>query len=138
MFKRLKNENTRLKSESFKHVRYYSMLIHWLEIRQENRSLVEYFEKNGYKKVAIYGMKEFGERLFDELKGTSVEVAYTIDRNADEIYCEVPVRKPNDNLDKVDAMIVTAVISYDSIKEDLSKKVDCPIINLEDIVFGVH
>ncbi len=126
-----------LKNNAEKQIRFYSILVHWLEIKQENRSLVEYFEKHGYTRIAIYGMKELGERLYDELKGSSVQVVYCIDRNADELYCEVPAYRPDDELEKVDAVVVTAVIYYEEIRGTLKPKFDCPIINLEDIVFGV-
>ena len=43
----------------------YMAFDQWLRIRQEGKTLVEFFEKNGYKTVAIYGMKELGERLYD-------------------------------------------------------------------------
>ena len=36
----------------------YMAFDQWLRIRQEGKTLVEYFEKNNYKTVAIYGMKD--------------------------------------------------------------------------------
>ncbi len=35
----------------------------------------------------------------------------------------------------VDAIVVTAITFYDEIKEELSRKIDCPIISLEDILY---
>ena len=120
-----------------KQIRFYRLLIHWLEIKQEGRSLVEYFEKNGYKRIAIYGMKELGERLFDEVADSSVEVIYCIDKNPEELYCEVPLFKPKEELEKVDIIVVTAVAAYEEILKSFHPNFDCPITNLEDIVFGV-
>ena len=42
----------------------YMAFDQWLRIRQEGKTLVDFFEKNDYKTVAIYGMKELGERLY--------------------------------------------------------------------------
>ena len=113
----------------------YMAFDQWLQVRQQGKSLVEYFTKNGYKTVAVYGMKELGERLCDELKGSDVAVSYAIDKNADAIYADVDVVTPDDDLAPVDVIVVTAITFFDEIEEMLSEKVDCPIISLEDILY---
>lgn len=115
----------------------YMALDQWLQIRQEGKTLVEYFTKNGYKTVAVYGMKELGERLCDELKDSDVMVSYAIDQNADSIYADVNVVVPDDELAPVDVVVVTAITYFDEIEEMLSEKVDCPIISLEDVLYEV-
>lgn len=115
----------------------YMAFDQWLRLRQEGKTLVEYFEKEGYKTVAIYGMKELGERLYDELKGSDVTVEYIIDKNADQIYAEVDVITPDEELKPVDVIVVTALYYFDEIEEMLSDKVDYPIISLEDILYEI-
>lgn len=115
----------------------YMAFDQWLRIRQEGKTLVEYFERNEYKTVAIYGMKELGERLFDELEGSGIEVRYIIDKNADAIYADVDVITPEDDLEPVDVIVVTALYYFDEIEEMLSDKVDYPIVSLEDILYEV-
>lgn len=115
----------------------YMAFDQWLRIRQEGKTLVEYFEKNNYKTVAIYGMKELGERLYDELANTGIEVRYIIDKNADAIYADVDVVTPDDDLEPVDVIVVTAIYYFDEIEENLSEKVDYPIASLEDILYEV-
>lgn len=115
----------------------YMALDQWLQIRQEGKTLVEYFQKNEYKTVAVYGMKELGERLCDELKDSEVTVKYAIDKNADAIYSDVDVVTPDDELAPVDVIVVTAITFFDEIEEMLSEKVDCPIISLEDILYEI-
>lgn len=107
----------------------------WLIVRQQGKSLVEYFEKNQYKTVAIYGMKELGERLYDELKDSGIMVKYIIDRNAESIYADVDVITPDEDLDPVDVIVVTAITYFDEIEEMLSEKVDYPVVSLEDILY---
>lgn len=107
----------------------------WLQIRQEGRTLAEYFQKNNYKTIAIYGMKELGERLVDELEDSDIEVCYAIDKNADRIYSAVDIVTPEDDLEPVDVIVVTAIYYYDEIADVLSKKVDYPIVSLEDILY---
>lgn len=115
----------------------YMALNQWLQIRQEGKTLVEYFTRNGYKTVAVYGMKELGERLCDELKDSEVAVKYAIDKNADTIYSDVDVVTPDDELAPVDVIVVTAITFFDEIEEMLSEKVECPIVSLEDVLYEI-
>lgn len=116
---------------------FYNLLIQWLSIRQEGKSLVSYFTQNEYGKIAIYGMKELGERLYDELKDSEVEIKYIIDKNADAIYADVDVVTPDDPLEEVDVIVVTAIHYFDEIEMMLEEKVSCPILSLEDIVYEI-
>lgn len=118
-------------------VAYYQLFNQWLMIRQEGKTLAEYFERNQYKTVAIYGMKEFGERLFDELKDSDITVKYIIDKNADALYADVDVITPDEEMAPVDVIVVTATHYYDEIEEELCEKVDYPIVSLEDILYEV-
>lgn len=126
-----------LKDKKRKMDSYYFLFNQWLIVRQEGKTLAEYFEKNNYKTVAIYGMKEFGERLYDELKKSDITVKYIIDKNADTIYADVDIVTPDDVLEPVDVIVVTATHYYDEIEEMLFDKTDCPVVSLEDILYEV-
>ena len=65
------------------------------------------------------------------------KVKYIIDKNADCIYSDVDVITPDDDLEQVDVIVVTAIYYFDEIEEMLSQKVDYPIISLEDILYEV-
>ncbi len=114
---------------------FYNALNKWLAVKQAGRSFVEYFEKNQYKTIAIYGMKELGQRLYDELKDSDIKVEYGIDKYADRIYAEVDIVTPDDDLPEVDVIVVTAIHYFDEIEAMLEEKVDYPIISLEDIIY---
>lgn len=122
---------------SDKHLALFLMMNQWVKVKQEGKNLVSYFEKNGYKKIAIYGMSYAGETLLDELKGSAVQVAYGIDKNAVGIYSDVEIVSMENSLEEVDAIIVTAITFFDDIEEKLSEKVSCPIISLEDVLYEV-
>lgn len=128
--KQLKSSETLQKMGQF-----YDLLVRWISIKQQGNSLSTYFLKNGYKTIALYGMKELGERLYDELKGSEIEIKYIIDKNAQAIYSDIDVVTPEEPLDKVDAIVVTAVYYFEEIEERLEGKVDCPIISLEDVIY---
>ena len=120
-----------------KHLALFLLMNQWVKVKQEGKNLSAYFVKNGYKKVAIYGMSYVGETLLDELKDSEVEVAYGIDQNAAGIYADVDIVSVDDTLEDVDAIVVTAITFFDEIEEQLGKKVECPIVSLEDILHEV-
>ena len=132
------NKKLKRKDDGLKKVHeLYMAFDQWLGIRQEGKTLVEYFHQQNFKTIAIYGMKELGEHLYEELKDSDITVKYIIDKNADCIYSDVDVITPDDDLEQVDVIVVTAIYYFDEIEEMLSQKVDYPIISLEDILYEV-
>lgn len=122
---------------SDKHLALFLMMNQWVKVKQEGKGLAEYFENKGYKKIAVYGMSYVGETLLDELDDTDIEVAYGIDGKADTIYLDKEIVTPEDDLEEVDAIVVTAITFFEEIEEKLSKKINCPIISLEDILYEI-
>ena len=131
------DKTKKIQSMSDKHLELFKMMAQWVKAKQEGKNLASYLEQNGYKKIAIYGMSYAGETLVGELDGTGVTVAYGIDKNADSIYADIDVVTMDDDLEPVDAIVVTAITFFDEIEEQLSEKVDCPIISLEDVLYEV-
>lgn len=116
---------------------YYNMLNQWLILKQEGKSLEIYFKENNYATIAIYGMGEMGNRLYDELRNSDIKVKYAIDKNASYTYSELEVLDCSENLEEVDAVIISAVFDYEAIEAELEKLLDCPIISLEDVVYEI-
>lgn len=126
----------KIQEKSNKHLALFLMMNQWVKVKQEGKNLSSYFEKHGYKKIAIYGMSYAGETLVNELKDSETEAAYGIDRN-DGIYSYVDVFTVDQPLPDVDAVVVTAITFFDEIEEMLKEKISCPIISLEDILYEV-
>lgn len=120
-----------------KHLALYMLMNQWVQVKQEGKSLVSYFEANGYKNIAIYGMHFVGQTLCKELEGSSICIKYAIDKNADNVFADFDVITMEDDLAEVDAVIVTPIYYFDEIEEKLEEKVDCPIISIEDILYEV-
>lgn len=120
---------------------YYTMLNQWLCVKQENHNLAEYFNKNNYKRIAVYGLGEMGSRLIEELKDTDIEVLYGMDKDIDGTFCDIMAYSLDDIeqiQEKPDVVVVTAIFAYDEIKDMLSQKSDIEIVSLEDVVFEVY
>lgn len=117
---------------------HYRLLNHWLEIKNEGKSVASYFEEMGYSHIAVYGMAELGNRLMEDLESTPIQVDYGIDR---DISCSIArigeVYFPEDDLPETDVIVVTPYSAFGAIKKQLEEKVKCPIISLEEVVWSV-
>lgn len=127
----------KVQSMSDKHLALFLMMNQWVKIKQAGKSFSSYFEKKGYKKIAVYGMSYAGATLVEELKGTGITIAYGIDQKAESIYADMDIVSIKDNLNDVDAVVVTAITFFDEIEETLSERLDCPILSLEDVLYEI-
>lgn len=120
-----------------KQTEFYDILVQWQKVHQEGKSIVDYFCKNNYNTVAIYGMKELGRLLLCELSETEIKVKYCIDRNVDSLNSPIIMVAPDGQLDIVDVVIITAVHAYNDIEPGLREKLGCEVLSIEDVVYGV-
>lgn len=132
---RCQKQTKKWKDSSDKYYLYTNTFSYWLKNKQMGKSIVDYLQKYGFERIAIYGMGPLGERLLDELKNSPVEVAYAVDKRSDTIWADVEVYSLNEKLPQVDAIIVTALHYFDSIEQTLVKKTNSKIISLEDILY---
>lgn len=130
-----KAEVNKIKAMSDKHLALYLMMNQWVRVKQEGKSLVDYLMRHDFKTIAVYGMSYAGECLIEEVRDSEIKIAYGIDRKADGIYSDISIVSPDDMLEDVDAVIVTAIFFMDEIEKNLSSKLSCPILSLEDILY---
>lgn len=110
----------------------YNLMVRWMNIRQDNTNLGDRLMKKGYKTIAIYGMGEIGTLLYNELKQSDIKVLYGIDNGG--AYADITVKSTDEPLEPVDAVIVSVIYAFDSIKNELADKVSAPIISLEEVL----
>ena len=130
----ISESDNKLKEISEKHHSLFLLMYQWVKRKQEGKNLAMFFENNGMKRIAIYGMSFVGEALVRELMDTEIDVMYGIDGNVDNIYTNIKVVSINDKLEPVDAIVVTAITYFNEIQEQLEARVTCPIISLEDVL----
>ena len=109
---------------------YYNILNMWLEMKQKGKSGIAYLQEKRIKRIAIYGMKELGERFYEEIKNTGIEVVCVIDKNPDDVIGDFVVISPEEEIPDVDAIIVTAEYYFPEISNQLKEKVNCPVYSL--------
>ena len=94
----------------------------------------EYFKKNGWKKVAIYGWGAAGKLLYMLLENTFVKVSCIIDRRDISAETPVPSFKDVQETSEIDVLIITAIRDYWNIEEQLYGKVSCPLVCMDDVI----
>lgn len=122
-------DNRSLKAETA-----FLRAVKWLEIRQNGHSLSEYFEKHGYKSVAIYGMAHLGCRLYDELENAGIEIRYLLDRNPGDKAKVLEFASLDCGKLNVDIIIVTVATSERKIVEEIKTYGYSNVIGLSDIL----
>lgn len=122
-----------------KYTSYYCFLSQWLRLRQDGYSLAGYLLEQDIHRVAIYGIAELGQRLYDELVESGIKVEYIIDNNQNVFFYDYKIFSMKDELLPVDAIIITPILSYESIKNEMkTKNIACPIISLELLLFNAR
>ena len=110
------------------------MLNNWMTLKQSGKKLEEYFIKEKIGKIAIYGMGELGNRLYEELKGTDIEVLYAIDNTPGYTYSDINVFSIEEPLEQVDAIVVTPIFDFINISQKIEEVLSVRVISLEDVI----
>lgn len=118
-----------------KYEMYYYLMERWLTLYEQGRNIAQLLSNRNISTIALYGMGQIGKHVARELKNSSITVLYAIDRVNTGMCDDVPVKKAEDILPRVDAVIVTAIYSFEEIEETLRERFDCPIISLEEILY---
>lgn len=120
--------------EAKKYSYMFKVMNQWMQALHAGKSMQSYLVHMGYNRIAIYGMYYVGERLFEELDGTEVMVAYAVDKNKEVSNCDIKIYKPIEELPPVDLIVVTTALYFFEIKKQLREKLECPIISIEELV----
>lgn len=136
-----KNEK-KINVDKFYRVKDYNdVLIRQLQNISDNKSISKRLREIEINSIAIYGQGSMGRMLYDQLKGSNTYVAFFIDKNEETGQSNIeniPVKNIEmiKTAENVDAIIVTPVYDFESIREDIEKNgVNTRIISLEDLVY---
>lgn len=133
-FDKLSEQYRRLEKRSNKFVDYFKVLNLWMKKKKEHISVHGYLAGLGIRRIAVYGVGELGERLYEELENSDIEIAYGIDNNTSRNYHQLPVRSLTQDLEEVQVIIVTPVADYEDIRSRIKQVTDCTVISLKDII----
>ena len=114
----------------------YDLLDHWFQLKQQNRSVSEYFIENHYDQIALYGWGTLGKHLYEDLKMSKIEVSYINDQNKKEEGIVAPEAFLEDQ-SGISVIVVTPIFAYEEVYKKLCKKVDVPVISLQEVVMSL-
>lgn len=134
---RWKCDIARADREMLRYKNYYEIMSTWMDLKQRRVSLNRYFIERNIKTIAIYGMQEIGNYLYQELTDLGLDVRYAIDQNAGRVYSELDVYCLEDELPKVDLIIVTPVHIAGDIICDIRKHSDIMAVSLRDVLLDI-
>jgi len=109
-----------------------------LALKQKNKSIIDFFRENSIRQIGIYGFQYLGQRLLGELESSEIIIRYIIDRNHLFQNVGVPLKFIDDELEPVDAIIVTPIFEFDSISFALKNKIKTKIVSIEDIINSMY
>lgn len=129
-------------SQKEKFRRYYNMVFHWLSSDADGRKIKNFLDKNEIQKIAVYGNGDFGSILAKQLrKDDLIEIVCFIDRSSikqGQSSEEIPVidcGELDQWKDVIDAVIVTPILDFESVKKDLEFRTKAEIISIESIIY---
>lgn len=113
----------------------FGLLDQWMMNRNQGMHIENYFVKNGFESIAIYGMGSLGNHLYAELESSEkIRVAYAIDKKGYSMFEKLAVKQPIDTLEKVDIVVVTLVRGYNEVISLLKEKLSCPVVLIEEVI----
>lgn len=114
--------------------RLYRQTNEWFCQEQQGHTLAIFLEQRHYSRIAVYGLGDTANRIYDSLKNTPVEVIFGIDKNK-SFYCDTEILTLDDEFPSVDLIIVTDFDSYETLRQKLEEKGNHLVMSLEQIIF---
>lgn len=116
---------------------FFEMTSSWLKGLAAGKDITAWIEKKGYQRVAVYGMGDLGEITLAYLrKNSRIEVLYALDKKKNIQSNKIKIYSLDECLEPVDLIIVTAVMSFEEIKNEITEKTafECPIMSLAQLL----
>lgn len=123
------------KKASDKHLEMFLVMYFWVRNLNNKKKIGGFLKDQGYHHIAIYGASYMGICLCEELAKEDIEVICFIDKRDIDQIMKIPVKKIEDDLESIDAVIVTSVYYFYEIERQLKDKLNCAILSLSDIVY---
>lgn len=132
--KKFVDKNAKLLDAINKYKLISACLDEWMSLKEKNINPADYLKRCNYKRTAVYGMGILGRHLLYDLEKAEIEVAYIIDRRVELKHPKLEIKGPEDDLEEVDVVVVTAIADFDEIFDELNDRINCPIVSIAEII----
>lgn len=131
------DDNIKKWQESYEVVkRNHDCFDRWLALLENNVNISDYLKKYNVQTVAIYGFGYLGKHLITQIERSGIKIEYLIDRMAATLrHPQYKIFTLENPLPKVDAVVITPIVPFYEIYEELKKKVDARIFSIEEMIF---
>ncbi len=136
--KELESVQSKPISVSQKWGRTSSIILRIDQLSDRGVHIQDFFAKYGYNNIAIYGMRELGEKLYCQLQNSGIKVKYVVDRHEIERLNGVIQLKPDDKWESVDAFVVTNMLKFDELENEIAGRLGCPVVSIEEILMDLE
>lgn len=123
-----------LEKKSVTNLRSQSIRNNWNMLVQRRKNIGVFLLESGYESVAIYGMGNFGQKLYDELQEYGIRVPYVIDKRPGYFSEVVKVLSPSEPIDGIDLLVVAVANEEDEIADKYRKNAICSVKTLSEIL----
>lgn len=120
---------------------YFNVMLQWVFLSQKGVDIGRYLEKNGYYKIAVYGMADIGNCLAGQIiKSGHCKLLYGIDQGFPKLYYDIPCYKLEHiaELEQPDVVIVTLPHIYEEIKEDIEQTVRWETMSVTELIYDAY
>ncbi len=120
----------------YKFQSYYKLMIKLMYKMMDKEPLFLNLKENGYVTIAIYGCADMGILLYSLLSKEGYNIEFFLDKNlAGQEKCGIEIRKPSQNMDNIDCVIVTPYLAFDEIENELRKKMNnVKVVSLKQLI----
>lgn len=127
-----------LRALSEKYLMWVRLYDIWMMDDERGRTIENYLIARGSRDVAIYGMSYLGVRLCRRLKQSGIiNVEYALDINPQIYLPDVKIYYPGSEKRNVDSVIVTAIYSFDAIKDRLLQSGYKHVYAIDEILYDL-
>lgn len=123
--------------ENDRNKKKFDLLCQWMKLKMRDISLMEFFQDRGIQSIAIYGMGEIGQLMYDELAmENEMFIRYAIDQSGKRYVESLPTYCLDRDLPKVDAIVITPVLITDQLEEQIYDALgECVTFVFEELLY---
>lgn len=124
-------------AENDRNKKKFDLMCQWMKLKIQGISLMEFFQDRRLQSIAIYGMGEIGQLMYDELAlENEALIRYAIDQTGMRYVDSLPTYRLDKDLPKVDAIVITPVLITDQLEEDIYGTMgECVTFVFEELLY---
>lgn len=99
-------------------------------------NLTRYFQMNGYKNIAVYGVGNLGTRILKNIDTAQLASICTIDENKTAHFEDMEAIDMRELADRkeIDMVLVTPLLDYPQIEEQICSMCEIPVISAKELM----